>query len=117
MTLKRFAILFGLLTLIIALATWATDLAHLTVQCIYCRSERTIMGILGIMLMLPIYPYLSRYLAYVLGFLGASIAAQQVMLVLQHSGIMSFKFVLVIAVLFIIVGQVFLISLLDKDVS
>ncbi|MBA3537078.1 MAG: hypothetical protein H0T84_10790 [Tatlockia sp.] len=115
MTVKRLALIIGILTVGISLATWAFDLAHLTIQCIYCRSERTAMGLLGILLLIPVYPYLTRYFAYVFGFFGASVAAQQSILIMEHSGLMSFKFLLVVAVFFIIIGQVFLIILLDKE--
>jgi hypothetical protein len=115
MTVKQLALIMGILTVGISLATWAFDLANLTIHCLYCRSERTAMGLLGILLLIPVYPYLTRYFAYVFGFFGASIAAQQSILVMENSGIISFKFLLVVAVLFIIIGQVFVISLLDKE--
>ncbi len=113
--LRRIALFFGIFTVAVAAVIWGLDLANLTIKCIYCQNERTMMGLLGILLLLPIIPYVSRYLAFVFGFFGASVAAQQIMLIFKNSGIFSVKFVLVVAVLFIIIGQVFLISLLDKD--
>ncbi|MBA2709589.1 MAG: hypothetical protein H0U57_03230 [Tatlockia sp.] len=115
MALRRIAFIFGILTLGVSLATWGLDFADLTIKCIYCQNERTMMGLLGLLLIFPVYPYITRYLAYVFGFFGASVAAQQIMLVYKNSGLFSFKFVLVASVLFIIIAQVYLISLQDEE--
>lgn len=56
----------GALAIVISLATWAVDLAQLVYACPYCRAQRTVIGLLGGLLLLPDpRHWLSRYLAAV----------------------------------------------------
>ncbi len=117
MTLKRLSLLIGIVSLLICLATWAIDLSNLVIHCIYCRNQRTIIGLLGILLILPIHPYLTRYLSLVLGFFGASVASQQIMLIMKNSHFLSPELPLSIAALFFIIGQVFFINYLARSLA
>jgi hypothetical protein len=111
MTLKRFILFIGILSIIISLATWTMDFMHLVIECMYCRMERTMIGLLGALLLLPTYPHVIRYLAYVLGFFGASVAAQQIMIILTKGALFPFELPLASAVMFWCIGQVFLLEL------
>lgn len=113
MTLKRLTWLFGILSLVIALSTWVMDLTHLVIECIYCRSERTIIGLLGVLILLPIFPHITRYFACVAGFFGASVASQQVILILKSGEMFPFELWLATGALFILVGQVLFICYLE----
>lgn len=113
MTRRQLSIFLGLLSLAICLVTWALDLSHLVIECIYCRNERTVIGLLGILLLLPIYPYISFYLSLSLGFYGASVSAQHIMLIMKNSHFTSPQLPLSIAALLIIMGQLFFIFKID----
>lgn len=117
MTLARLAKIVGLISLLICLITWAMDLKEMVVQCIYCRNERTAIGLLGILLLLPVYPFITRYLGLVAGFYGASVSAQHIMLIMNHSHFDSPQLPFTTAALFIIIGLVYLIFNLEKKDS
>lgn len=77
-TLVRHIRLFGAVAILISAGTWALDLLDVVYICPYCRTERSVMGLLGIMLLLP-NPghWLSRYLGSVLGALGVVVGGMQ----------------------------------------
>ena len=114
MTLGRLAKIAGLVSLLICLVTWFMDLNEMVVQCIYCRNERTTIGLLGILLLLPVYPCITRYLGLVVGFYGASVSSQHMMLIMNHSHYDSPQLPFITAALFINIGLVCLIFILEK---
>lgn len=68
----------GIVAILIAIATWAVDLTDLVYACPYCRSQRTVIGLLGLLLMLPNPAHwLVRYLSAVFALFGLSVAATQ----------------------------------------
>lgn len=70
--------LIGAIALLISILAWASDLTGMVYECPYCRSQRTVIGLLGIILMLPNPRYwITRYIGSVLAFFGASVAATQ----------------------------------------
>lgn len=110
---KNFYIItVGLLSLLICIVTWAMDLFGIVEECIYCRSERTIIGILGIIILIPIWNYIRSYLSWVFGFFGADVASAQIFLNLEE-GKVGVMFLLAICALFIIVAQVWFVHYLD----
>ena len=70
----------ALAAIAISVLTWAVDLAGLVYACPYCRSQRTVIGLLGALLLLPL-PALGhwavRWLATVLAVFGAQVASRQ----------------------------------------
>lgn len=102
-------IYFGIFTVVLCLTTWALDLNQFVTQCIFCRNERTVIGIFGLMLILSAKPYLIRYPSLVFGFYGASTSAQHIMLIMNHGHFSSLQLPLTILALFIIIGQVYVI--------
>lgn len=76
--LLRHRRIVGLAAIAIAAATWAVDLAGLVYLCPYCRSQRTVIGLLGLLLMLP-NPghWLVRYLSAVFAVFGLAVGATQ----------------------------------------
>lgn len=109
MTLERVSKIAGLLALLVCLITWAMDLNEMVTQCIYCRNERSIIGVLGVLLLLPVYPCITRYFGLVAGFYGASVSSQHIMLIMNHSHFDSPQLPFTAAALFIIIGLVSLI--------
>ncbi len=76
--LLRHRRIVGLAAIAIAALTWAVDLAGLVYLCPYCRSQRTVIGLLGLLLMLP-NPghWLVRYLSAVFAVFGLAVGATQ----------------------------------------
>jgi hypothetical protein len=74
----------GLFSIFLCVSTWALDLAELVHLCVYCRAQRTAIGLVGVIMMLP-NPRLwwARYPAVVLCFFGANIACAQIFLVVK----------------------------------
>lgn len=75
---KRLITILGIITVLISISTWIMDFAGWVETCIYCRNERTIIGLLGLLLLLPKHKLLSPYLAVTLGFYGAYVASDQI---------------------------------------
>ena len=68
----------GVVAVLISLGTWALDLSGAVYVCPYCRVQRTAIGLLGLILLLP-QPgrWYLRYAASVIGLLGAVVASNQ----------------------------------------
>ena len=68
----------GLAAILISIATWAMDLTGVVYECPYCRTQRTVIGLLGLIMLLP-NPghWLARYVGTVLAVLGLVVAAEQ----------------------------------------
>jgi len=113
--MQRKAIIYtvGVLSIVISLATWVIDFMGMVEPCIYCRTERSVIGLLGILILLPVIPYISRYVAFVLGFFGAYVASQQVFLTIMEQSF-DFSFVMAVAAVWIIIAQSMFVSYLDK---
>ena len=74
-TLLRYRIVLGILALIVCAATWALDLTELVYECPFCRAQRTVIGLLGLIILLPWYRHwLSRYLAAIFAVFGESLS-------------------------------------------
>jgi hypothetical protein len=118
--LKRIHII-GMIFIIISLVAWSADWSGLVYACPYCRLQRTVIGLLGfIMLFKGLHNMIVIYIASVLGFMGAHVAATQNFMgwLKINKGVFVFKddiyldpFLLSGAALFIIVGQVWLLIL------
>ena len=76
--LLRHRLAVGIVAIAIAALTWAVDLTGLVYACPYCRSQRTVIGLLGLLLMLPNPAHwLVRYLSAVFAVFGLSVGATQ----------------------------------------
>lgn len=70
--------LVGILAIGVSLLTWSAELSGLVYVCPYCRTQRTIIGILGLLALLPNpRQWMVRYVATVLGAYGFHVAAEQ----------------------------------------
>lgn len=68
----------GLIAIAISVWAWSVELAGLTYVCPFCRAQRTVIGVLGLMMLLPMYGHwLTRYASGAIGFFGANVAANQ----------------------------------------
>ncbi|MCR6664240.1 MAG: hypothetical protein NVV60_14090 [Luteimonas sp.] len=77
-TLHRRIRWIALAAILLSLATWAVDLAGLVYICPFCRAQRTVIGLLGLLMLLP-NPghWLVRYLSAVLAAFGLVVAVTQ----------------------------------------
>ena len=108
----------GLLAIIIGAGAWGMEFAGTVYICPYCRVQRTVILLLGIIMVLPIARHwLAQYIASVIGFLGAVVAVNQNFMgwVKISKGEFAFNeqlyidpFLLSSGSLFIIIGQLWL---------
>jgi len=70
--------LLGLIAIAISIATWAMELSGLVYVCPYCRTQRTVIGLLGLLMVTPNPGFwISRYLGAVLGIFGLVVGSTQ----------------------------------------
>jgi len=83
--LSRNLRLLGILAIAVCAVTWWTDLAGLVHECVYCRTQRTAIGVVGLFMILP-NPRIwwLRYPAVCVAVLGAHVAAAQLFLVIRN---------------------------------
>ncbi len=68
----------ALAAILISVVAWAMDLSGMVYECPYCRVQRSVIGILGVILLLPItFHWLAKYAAFVIGFFGVVVGANQ----------------------------------------
>ena len=113
----------GIIAILIGLGAWSMEFAGTVYICPYCRVQRTVILLLGLIMVLPIARHwMLQYFASVIGFLGAVVAVNQNFMgwVKISKGEFVFNellyidpFLLSSGSLFIIIGQLWLI--LGKD--
>ena len=109
----------GLIAIIIGTGAWGMEFAGTVYICPYCRVQRTVILLLGVIMVLPFSKHwISRYVASVMGFMGAVVAVNQNFMgwVKISKGEFAFNeqlyidpFLLSTGSLFIIIGQLWLI--------
>lgn len=79
--LTEFSLFFAVLAIIMCVATWGMDLANMVYHCPYCRVQRTIIGLLGIALLLPKHKNnLLIFISFILAYFSADISGDQMFL-------------------------------------
>lgn len=61
-----------------SIVTWVLDLFNLVEACPYCQVQRTVIGFLGLLLLLRKQTPVTDVVSLVLGFFGAYVASRQV---------------------------------------
>lgn len=75
----------GLLAILICVVTWGIDLAGLVHECVYCRTQRTAIGVAGVLMLFPDpRVWWLRFGMAGVCFLGAHVAAAQLFLVIKN---------------------------------
>jgi hypothetical protein len=70
--------LVGAAAIALCALTWAVDLLELVYACPYCRAQRTMIGLLGLCLMMPnLKNWLVLYLSSIFAVFGLAVAAAQ----------------------------------------
>ncbi|WDE07061.1 hypothetical protein SG34_009300 [Thalassomonas viridans] len=118
--LSRIHIL-GAIFVVVSLLAWSADWSGVVYVCPYCRLQRTVIGILGLLMMFrSLHNAITVYIASVIGFMGAHVAAAQNFMgwLKINKGTFEFKddlyidpFLLSGAALFAIIAQVWLLVL------
>ena len=108
----------GLIAIVIGAGAWGMEFAGTVYICPYCRVQRTVILLLGLMMILPFsHHWVMRYVASVIGFMGAVVAVNQNFMgwVKISKGEFAFNeqlyvdpFLLSGGALFIIIGQLWL---------
>ena len=116
----------GIIAIVIGLGAWGMEFAGTVYICPYCRVQRTVISLLGLIMILPIpRHWILKYFASVIGFLGAVVAANQNFMgwAKISKGEFAFNeqlyldpFILSSGALFIIIGQLWLILGRDSAV-
>lgn len=118
--LTRNVHLLGVLAILICVTTWWIDLAGWVYECVYCRTQRTAIGLVGLLMVLPNPKrWWIRYAAAAICFLGASIAVDQLFLVIRaiNAG-KSFgmlNLVMASGALFALIGQALLLFVPERQ--
>ena len=116
---QRHQRMLGIIAIIIGAGAWGMEFAGTVYICPYCRVQRTVILLLGVIMVLPFSKHwITRYLASVMGFMGAVVAVNQNFMgwVKISKGEFVFNeqlyidpFLLSAGSLFIIIGQLWLI--------
>lgn len=68
----------GLAAVVLSAITWTVDLTGLVYECPFCRTQRTVIGLLGILYLLPNPAHwMAKYVASVFAALGLVVGATQ----------------------------------------
>ncbi|MBU2970938.1 hypothetical protein KO527_16420 [Pseudoalteromonas sp. C2R02] len=68
----------GFLAIVICIVAWTMELIGSVYICPYCRVQRTVIGILGVILLLPFASHwFVKYMAIIFGFFAAVVASNQ----------------------------------------
>ena len=115
----------GVIAIIVGVGAWGMDFTGAVYVCPYCRVQRSVIAILGVFMLFPdVRHWIYRYVAFVIGFLGAVVAVNQNFMGWSRISKGEFMwgeqwylnpFLLSGAALFIIVGQVWLLLLNQTD--
>lgn len=118
MSIKQWGIKYhkwlGVFAIIVCILTWYLEISGIVYVCPYCRIERTVIGLLGVIMLLPRIPYITMWFVYGFAFLGANVAASQLFLTVKNSNFFNLNFNLAFCALFFIILQVLLFQVLAK---
>ena len=122
---QRNQLALGMLAILIGAGAWGMEFAGTVYICPYCRVQRTVILLLGVMMILPFaHHWVMKYFASVIGFLGAVVAVNQNFMgwVKISKGEFAFNeqlyidpFLLSSGSLFIIIGQLWLLLMAKRE--
>lgn len=95
-------------SIILSASTWLFEILRGGL-CPYCLTERAVIGILGILMLLPGFNLFRLYLSLLFGFYGSYVASRQIFLS-QTTGRLDAIFLVAIGSLIIIMGQVVILN-------
>jgi len=75
--------ILGVLGILLCVGTWALDLTGVVHPCAYCRTQRTAIGLVGILMLFPNpRAWWLRWPGAVLCYFGAHVASEQLFMIL-----------------------------------
>lgn len=77
--------LLGIIAILIFVVTQAIESLGFVHECIYCRTIRTCIGLIGVIMLLPLCPIFSRLFTLVIAYLGAHVAAAGIFMNIQRA--------------------------------
>lgn len=117
--------ILGVIAILVSLGAWAMDWLDVVYACPFCQVQRTVIGLLGVLMLLASSHFIVKYVATVIGFFGAGVAMMQHFRgwVRIHKGEFSWyepfyldAFLLSAAAMFIIIAQLWIICLRDRHI-
>lgn len=96
----------GFIAIFISAFTWGLDLANFVPPCPFCQAQRTMMGLLGILMVLPDYRYLSQFLTVLFGAFGIHVSCAQIFNNVASYAFTNMFILLASAALCVLVGQI-----------
>jgi disulfide bond formation protein DsbB len=112
--------LLGVVSILLGVGTWVLDLGGWVHPCVYCRTQRTAIALVGILMALP-HPrhWISRYLSAVICFFGANISVAQLFLIVRSindgKDFGGLNLFMASGALFTLTGQALLLFMSDPD--
>ena len=67
----------GIIAIIVALGAWSLDWFEVVYKCPFCRVQRTVIGLLGVVMLTGSTHFIIKYFSTVFGFFGLAVAASQ----------------------------------------
>lgn len=101
--------LIGIIAILLCIITQAMEFSGLAVACVFCRSMRACIGLLGLICVLPYCPILSRLCTMVIAFFGAHVASAAIFINIEQKTFINEFFILSVLALCIIAAQVLII--------
>lgn len=96
----------GAIAIVVAILTWGLELANYVPICPYCQVQRTIIGLLGILMFLPNIRYVTLLLAVVLGLFGTNVSSDQIFLLVREHSFINMIMFLALSASVIIAAQI-----------
>ncbi|WP_422133256.1 disulfide bond formation protein B [Endozoicomonas sp. ALD040] len=107
LVMSRYIRPLGWIAIAICAVTWWMDLTEIVKTCPFCRTERTAIGLLGVLMVLPHYRYISIFLTCLFSVVGLVTASQHLFLMIK-SWHFSLNTPLVIIALCLLCGELLL---------
>ncbi len=107
--ISHYCRLLGGIAIFISVFTWWIDLSGLVSACIFCRTERTVIGLLGIVMMLPHCRYITLLFATALAAMGLQTTSAHILLHLKQLSFTWLYTGMALSALFLMSGQLLVI--------
>ncbi|MBW2388309.1 MAG: hypothetical protein JRG89_07705 [Deltaproteobacteria bacterium] len=112
--------ILGVLAILICVGTWAIDLMGLVHPCVYCRTQRTAIGLVGILMLFPNpREWWVRWPGAAFCFFGANISVAQLFLIVKsiNAGepFGAFNLFMASGALFTLTGQALLLFMKEEE--
>lgn len=76
-TMMKYRVQIAILAILISIVAWATELGGLVYVCPFCRAQRTVIGLLGLLLLANPQHWLNRWISSTLAVFGLVVASMQ----------------------------------------